>query len=112
MAHLTWRSWLVAGMLGVVAVSSSAAHAQEDPSANTVGVDGDAAPAVACVRVALRVGAAEVNGVRQRCEDTVTHHVTITVTFNTPPTDGAPATYTPLAEDQGSDAAVTPDPQP
>jgi hypothetical protein len=113
-AHIpAWRLWLVTGPLLGLAVPSAAARAEDGA---------DAVPGVVCVTRALRIGAAEVNGITRRCEDSPTGAVTTTVTFSSVAADGTPVSYTPLPDDLGSgatlpadlgsDATLTSDPSP
>jgi hypothetical protein len=104
-----WRPWLLASaLLSLMGPGTGAAvRAEEAPTEG-----GEPASAVVCVTRALRIGAAEVNGIARRCEDSSTHAVTTTVTFSSPAADGAPLSYTPLPDEPGSDATATPDPQP
>jgi hypothetical protein len=106
MAHVpAWRPWLVASALLGLAVPSAVVRAEETPIS-----DGeDAASGVVCVTRALRIGAAEINGITRRCEDSSTHAVTTTVTFSSPAADGTPVSYTPLPDDPGSDATLPDD---
>lgn len=100
MAQRTWRPWLLACGLMALAIPAASVHAK-----------GDAPPGLGvCVTRALRIGAAEVNGFTRRCQDVPRADAAPPeLVLQTPPADGVPVSYTPLADD-AAPANYTPQP--